>query len=101
MQSTVKGVPLSSKEMCNITENDAWNRLGFSRSISRYPVLNTVTRLVSRLVHRRLLNAIKTKFSKDVMYVCKQKMSAYHFLFCELMKSLAAVQDYFLSVESR
>ena len=75
MQPTVKGVPLSSKDMCNITENNVWNRLGFSRSISHYPVLNTDTRLVSRLVHRRLLNVIKTKFSKDVMYICKQRNS--------------------------
>lgn len=46
MQPTVKGVPLSSKEMCSITENDVWNQLGFSPSVSHYPLLNTDTRPV-------------------------------------------------------
>ena len=31
VQLTVIGIPLSSKEMCTITENDVWKRLGFSR----------------------------------------------------------------------
>ena len=68
VQSTVLDVPLSPEEMCNIIENDVWKRLGFSRSIYFYPVLNNVTRSVSSLVYRPFLNTIKTtKFSKDVM----------------------------------
>ena len=34
MQSAILDVPLSSKEMCNIIENDVWNGLGFSRPVS-------------------------------------------------------------------
>ena len=34
MQPTILDVPLPSKEMCNIIENDTWKRLGFSRSLS-------------------------------------------------------------------
>ena len=90
MQSTVLGVPLSSKEipslisfmvpvdvkhhdhlltkeMCKITENDVWKHLGFSQSVSVYPVLNNVTRSVSSLVYRLLLTTIKTKFCKTVL----------------------------------
>ena len=88
VQSTVLDVPLSPEEMCNIIENDVWKRLGFSRSIYFYPVLNNVTRSVSSLVYRLLLNAIKTKFSKDIMYICKEELSVYPGLFnCQLMKS--------------
>ena len=88
MQSAILDVPLSSKEMCNIIENDMCKRLGFSRSISHYPVFNNVTRSVSSLVYRLLLNAIKTKFSKDIMYICKEELSVYPGLFnCQLMKS--------------
>ena len=36
----------------------------------------------------RLLNSIKTKFSKDVIYICKEKILVHHILFnCRLMKS--------------
>ena len=31
MQLTAIDIALSSKEMCSITENDGWKRLGFSR----------------------------------------------------------------------
>ena len=80
MQSTLLDIPLSSKEMCNIIENDMWKRLGFSLSISHYPVLNNVTRSVSSLVYR-LLNVIKIKInkkSKNVMCTYKEKLSVYH-----------------------
>ena len=50
MHSTKLDVALSSKEICNITENDTWNRLGFSRSVSYYTVLINVTRCVSSLI---------------------------------------------------
>ena len=88
MQSALLDVPLSSKEMCNIAENDRWNQLGFSRSISHYPVLNSVTRSVLSLVYRLFLNDIKTKFSKDSMCICKDKITVYHILYnCQLTKS--------------
>ena len=88
MQSTVLDVPLFSKDTCNIIENDIWKLLGFSRSVSHYPVLNNVTRSVLSLIYRLLLNAIKTIFSEDVTYICKEKLSVYHILFnCQLMKS--------------
>ena len=75
MQSTVLDVPLSPEEMCNMIENDVSKRLGFSRSIYFYPVLNNVTRSVSSLVYRPFLNTIKTKVSEDVMCICKETLS--------------------------
>ena len=81
MQSTKLDVPLSSKEMCNIIENDMWNRLGFSRSISYCPVLNNGTMSESSLVQNLLLNVMKTKISKDAMCICKEKMTVSHMLF--------------------
>ena len=50
MQSTKLDVALSAKEIGNIIQNDTWNRLGFSRLISYYPVLINVTRRVSSLI---------------------------------------------------
>ena len=81
MQSTKLDVPLSSKEMCNIIENDTWNRLGFSRSISYCPVLNNATRSVSSLVQKPLLNAIKRTISKEAVCICKEKMTVSDMLF--------------------
>ena len=80
MQSTKLDLPLSSKEMCNIIENDTWNRLGFSRSTSYCPVLNNVTRSVSSLVQKPLLNAVQTTISKEAVCICKEKMRVSHML---------------------
>ena len=88
MQSAVLDVPLSSKEMCNIVENDTWNRLRFSRPVSHYPDLDSVTRPVLSLVYRLFLNDVKTKCSKGIMCICKDKITVYHILYnCQLTNS--------------
>ncbi len=70
MQPTMLDVPLSSKEMCNIIENDRWKRLGFSRSVSHYPVLNNATRSVSSLVYRlNFPNILCTFVRKSYQYI--------------------------------
>ena len=94
MQSAVLTVPLSSKKMCNSVENDTWNRLGFSRLIYHYPLLNSVTRSVLSLVYRLFLSDIKTKCSKDIMCICKDKITVYHILYnCQLTKSYFLQND--------
>ena len=65
----------------DIIENGTWNRLGFSQSISYCPVLNNDTMSVSSLVPNLLLNAMKTKNSKDALCICKKKMTVSHMLF--------------------
>ena len=81
MQPTMLDVPLSSKEMCNIIENDRWKRLGFSRSVSHYPCFEQCYKVCVEF-------SIQTKLSKHTVYICKKKLSVYHILFsCQLMKS--------------
>ena len=79
MQSTKLDVPLSSKEMCNIIENDTWNRLGFSRSISYCPVLNNSTRSVSSLVYNLLSTLSKQQFRKMLCAFVRRK---WQYLIC-------------------
>ena len=74
------------QRMCNFIENGVWKRLGISRSVSYYPDLSTVTMSVSALVYRLLINAVKRCFSKDVMCICKEKLSVDHILFRYLKK---------------
>ena len=72
--------------MCNFLENGVWKRLRFSRSVSYYPGLSTVTISVSALVYRLLINAVKRCFSKDVMCICKEELLVDHILFSHLKK---------------
>ena len=71
MQSTILDVPLSSKEMCNIIENDEWKRLGVSRSVFHYPVLNDFSSTLS-----------KPKFPKICAFVRK---NCQHVLFYSIV----------------